>query len=310
MEPTPNVPSLAAVAEGRGCTTAASPKYVIVTPVRDEEAHIADLIRSVAGQTIQPAEWIIVNDGSSDQTGAIIDRFAQEHPWIRAIHRTNRGFRKSGGGVVEAFYDGYNSLRTRDWEYVVKLDGDLSFSSEYFEKCFEHFRKNPMLGIGGGDICHEVDGALRVERNPKFHVRGATKIYKRDCWEAIGGLWRAAGWDTIDEVKANMMGWKTYSFSELQLHHHRETGMADGLLRDRIKHGEVCYVSGYHPLFVLASCASRITQKPYVVGAAAIFYGFLKAHWNKRSRVEDQRYRSYIRSQQLRRLFGLQTIWK
>ena len=38
-------------------------------------------------------------------------------------------------------------------------------------------------------------------------MRGATKIYKRDCWEAIGGLWVAPGWDTIDEVKANMLGW-------------------------------------------------------------------------------------------------------
>ena len=287
-----------------------SPKYVIITPVRDEEEHIADLVDSVVAQTIRPVEWVIVDDGSTDKTGSILDRCAQKHLWIQVIHRGNRGFRKSGGGVVEAFYEGYNALRSTDWEFVIKLDGDLSFGPDYFEKCLERFRNDPKLGIGGGDICHVVAGKMTVERNPKFHVRGATKIYKRDCWEAIGGLWPAPGWDTIDEVKANMLGWNTYSFPDLQLHHHRLTGMADGLLRDRVKHGEVCYVSGYHPMFVLASCFLRIAQKPYVAGAAAILYGFVEAHWTHRPRVEDRSYRMYIRSQQLRRLFGMQTIWK
>jgi biofilm PGA synthesis N-glycosyltransferase PgaC len=107
-----------------------------------------------------------------------------------------------------------------------------------------------------------------------------------------------------------MLGWKTYSFSDLQLHHHRFTGSAEGLLRDRVKHGEVCYVSGYHPMFVLARCLFRIPQKPYFVGSAATLFGYLKAHWTHRPRVEDPPYRAYIRGQQLRRLFGMQTIWK
>ena len=111
---------------------------------------------------------------------------------------------------------------------------------------------------------------LKLEVNPKFHVRGATKIYRRACWEAIGGLWRAPGWDTIDEVKANMLGWKTYSFEELHLIHHRFTGSADGLVRDCVKHGVVCYICGYHPLFVVASCFYRLIRKPYIVGSFAI----------------------------------------
>jgi poly-beta-1,6-N-acetyl-D-glucosamine synthase len=151
---------------------------------------------------------------------------------------------------------------------------------------------------------------LKLEENPRFHVRGATKIYRRACWEAIGGLWPAPGWDTIDEVKANMLGWKTYSFADLHLLHHRFTGSEDGLLRDRVKHGMVCYISGYHPLFVAASCLHRITQKPYVIGSAAILYGFLKAHLTHPPRLEDRSYVTYIRGQQLRRLVGMQTIWR
>jgi glycosyltransferase involved in cell wall biosynthesis len=285
-------------------------RYVVITPVRDEEQYVRATIECVVRQTVLPAEWVIIDDGSTDQTGAILDRFAAEYSWIRVIHRVNRGFRKSGSGVVEAFYDGYNSLQCSDWEFIVKLDGDLSFAPDYFEKCFEHFRKEPQLGIGGGEIYHDVGGTLKREDCPRFHVRGATKIYRAACWKTIGGLWTAPGWDTIDEVRANMFGWKTYAFPELQLTHHRLTGSADGMIRDRIKHGKVCYVSGYHPLFVLASCLFRIAHKPYVTGSIAMLYGYLKAQITRPTHVEDPAYIAYIRSQQLRRLFGMETIWK
>jgi len=285
-------------------------KYVVISPVRDEEAHIQELVDSVVCQSVRPVEWVLVNDGSTDRTGSILDGSSERYPWIHVVHRPNRGFRKPGGGVVQAFYDGYRALRTNDWEFLVKLDGDLSFHPDYFEKCFQQFASDPWLGIGGGDIYNEVEGELQLEVNPRFHVRGATKIYRKACWEAIGGLWVASGWDTIDEVKANMFGWNTYSFPELHLHHHRFTGAADGLVRDRLKHGEVCYISGYHPLFVLASCFYRVAQKPVLIGSAATIYGYLKAHWTHLPRVEDHSYLQYIRSQQLRRLFGLQTIWR
>jgi poly-beta-1,6-N-acetyl-D-glucosamine synthase len=285
-------------------------KYVIVTPVRDEEKYVESTIESLLRQTIQPTEWIIVNDGSTDRTGEIADRYAAQYPWIRVIHRANRGFRKSGGGVMEAFYDGYNSLRTQDWDFLVKLDGDLSFAPEYFESCFNYFAKDPKLGIGGGDIHHDIAGEMKVEKNPRFHVRGATKIYKRECWEAIEGLWRAPGWDTIDEVKANMKGFTTYAFQDLPLFHHRFTGTEEGLFRDRVKHGVACYVSGYHPLFVAASCARRLTQKPRLVGSFGIMYGFVKAHITRPPRLEDRSYHAYIRGQQLRRLCGMSTIWR
>jgi glycosyltransferase involved in cell wall biosynthesis len=285
-------------------------KYVIVTPVRDEEAHIEATIRSVAGQTIRPTEWIIVNDGSTDRTGSLLDRYAARFPWIRVVHRVNRGFRKSGGGVVEAFYDGYRALQTDDWEFIVKLDGDLTFSETYFEQCFQHFENDPRLGIGGGEICHQVGSQLKVEPTPRFHVRGATKIYTRPCWKAIGGLWPAPGWDTIDEVKANMLGWSTYGFSDLALLHHRPTGTADGLIKDAQKHGVVCYVSGYHPAFFGASCLRRLGHKPYIIGSMAMCYGFLKSYATNMPRVDDAAMIKYLRVQQVRRLCGLETIWR
>ena len=284
--------------------------YVIVTPVRDEEKHIESTLECVLRQTVRPVEWVIVDDGSTDKTGEIADRYAAQHAWIRVVHRENRGFRKSGGGVMEAFYDGFNTLQCKDWKFIVKLDGDLSFAPDYFDKCFEYFRREPELGIGGGEIHHDIAGQMKVEENPRFHVRGATKIYRRECWEAIGGLWPAPGWDTIDEVKANMKGWKTYAFTDLSLLHHRFTGSEEGLFRDRIKHGVACYVSGYHPLFVAASCVRRLTKKPRVIGSIGMMYGYLKSYFTRPPRLDERSYFAYIRGQQLRRLCGMQSIWR
>src|SRR6185295_2354491 len=125
-------------------------KYVVVTPVRDEQEYLRETVDSVIHQTIRPAEYVLVNEGSKDRTGEIIEDYARRYSWIRAVHRSDRGFRKPGGGIIEAFYSGFEALQCRDWDYMSKLDGDLSFAPTYFEGIFERFRANPELGIAGG----------------------------------------------------------------------------------------------------------------------------------------------------------------
>ena len=285
-------------------------KYVVITPVRDEEPYLHSTIESMLKQSVKPAEWVIVNDGSTDRTGAIIEKYASEVSWIRAVHRENRGFRKSGGGVVEAFDDGLSAITSSDWEFIVKLDGDLAFEARYFESCFDIFRQEPRLGLGGGAICYlEKDGSKRFEECPLFHVRGATKIYRRACWEAIGGFWPAPGWDTIDEVKANMLGWNSRSFASLHLIHHRITGSADGPWRGHIKNGRANYISGYHPLFMVAKCGSRLLHGD-IRSPLALLYGFVTGYLNRIPQVRDPEMIHYLRDQQLKRLIGAETIWK
>jgi biofilm PGA synthesis N-glycosyltransferase PgaC len=186
-----------------------STRYVVITPVRDEEEHLQSTIESMIRQTVLPAEWVIVDDGSKDGTGKIIDEYASRYSWIKAVHRTDRGFRKAGGGVVDAFNDGYRALASSDWDFMTKFDGDLTFEPDYFAKCFDEFHRDEKLGVGGGVICYVDGGKKRFEEAPAFHVRGATKIYRKACWEGIGGFLPAPGWDTMDEVKANSLGWKT-----------------------------------------------------------------------------------------------------
>lgn len=285
-------------------------KYVIISPVRDEEAYLRSTIDSMVAQTLRPAEWVIVNDGSTDGTGQIIDEYAARHPWIRTVHRHNRGFRKAGGGVVEAFNDGLSTLSVSDWDFIVKMDGDLSFEPAYFERCLANFREDPTLGVGGGVICYIENGLKRFEPCPVFHVRGASKIYRRECWEAIGGFWPAPGWDTMDEVKANMLGWSTRSFSDLHLRHHRYTGSADGIWSGLVKNGRANYICGYHPIFMLAKCFRRLWRKPYVIGSAALAYGYLSGYWSRTPQVDDRQTIIYLRRQQLGRLWRRETIWR
>jgi glycosyltransferase involved in cell wall biosynthesis len=289
--------------------TAYGARYVVVTPVRDEEMYIEHTLRSVISQTTRPAEWVIVNDGSTDKTGEIIDRYAASHPWIRVVTRKNRGFRKAGGGVIEAFFDGYGEITTPGWEYVVKLDGDLSFDSGYFEECFRRFIEDPRLGIGGGSIYNLENGVPVLEPSPAFHVRGATKIYRRKCWEEIGGLKVLTGWDTIDELKANMVGWNTKTFPELRLIQHKTTGSADGTWNNYVKNGLANYITGYHPTFMMLKCIKRLGEKPYILVSAGLFWGFLKGYLQNLPQVDDKELIRYVRKQQWDRLFLRQSLW-
>ena len=285
--------------------------YVVITPVRDEEQHIEFTLRCVATQSVVPREWIIVDDGSTDGTAVIVERFCAKHTWIRLIRRHNRGFRQSGAGVVEAFQEGMASVQTTDWQFLVKLDGDLTLPADYFERLFQEFDRTPRLGIAGGVLYSERDGALTLEKCPQFHVRGATKVYRRPCWNDIGGLISSPGWDIVDECKANMHGWTTRSLPELAVVHHRPTGTAESKWKDQVKNGRAYFVAGYHPAFLLARCIYRIPTKPYMIGSLAVLWGYLNAAVRGvPGHINDPALVRFVRREQLRRLAGLPTIWK
>lgn len=286
-------------------------RYVIVSPARDEAKHIERTMESVVGQTVPPSEWIIVDDGSSDGTREMIERYAACTGFITLVCNANRGYRAPGAGVVEAFQLGYAALEERAWEYLVKLDADVSFASDYFERCFAFFDADPRLGIAGGTVCKLDKGVVRVDApgDPSFHVRGATKIYRRACWEQIAPLVMAPGWDTIDEVRANMQGWTTRTFPELTLIQHKATGAAAGSWRDSYKNGRANHVAGYHPLFMLAKCARRLASRPVLVHSAALLAGYCSGYLSRTPPMIDQETIRFIRRQQIRRLMLRSSIY-
>jgi biofilm PGA synthesis N-glycosyltransferase PgaC len=285
-------------------------KYVVITPVRDEEAYLQLTIDSMVRQTVLPQEWIIVDDGSKDGTGRIIEEAVRLHPWIRGVRREDRGFRQWGAGIIEAFYAGFHALTSADWEFMAKLDGDLSFEPDYFAQMFAKFGQAPRLGVGGGFLYHIENQKKTLEQSPTFHVRGGAKIYRHACWDAIGGLWVGPGSDTLDEVKANMLGWTSQSFLELQIQHHRWTGAAYGRWGGIAKNGKTDYVAGYHPLFLVAKCVARLWQRPYVWGSFALLYGYISAYFQQIPRVDDPQLIRYLQRQQMAKLCRQETIWK
>lgn len=278
--------------------------YVVITPVRDEVQYIEKTIVSVISQTILPVEWVIVDDGSTDGTGAVLDKYSARFTWMKIVHRTNRGYRSAGGGVVEAFYDGYSAITQRNFEFISKLDGDLSFSTDYFERCLARFLKQKRLGIAGGMVCYDDGWQAKEEAvgDPLFHVRGAVKIYRRACWDQISPLVRAPGWDTIDEVKANMLGWNSRTFRDIIVIQHKPTGRADGNWRNWYKNGRANYISGYHPIFMLGKCIRRMLRNPFSLEAITLWIGFCSGYTNRIPQIEDQDVIRYLRQQQLRRL--------
>lgn len=287
------------------------PGYIVITPARNEENNIAHTIASMAAQFRRPDAWVIVNDGSTDRTAEMIEAAARDHHWIQAVHRTDRGHRQQGGGVIDTFYDGLARVAGRPWNWLVKFDADLSFDPDYFGRCLAKFEADPALGIGGGMICQQVGDRLACESpgDPEFHVRGATKIYRCECWQAIGGLLRAPGWDTVDELKANMLGWKTRSFRDIPLRHHRYTGTADGTWKTQVKFGLANYISGYHPLFMAAKCLKRCGQRPFLVGALGLWWGYLGGYLRRTPPVDDPGLIRYVRRQQLNKLMLRPSLW-
>ena len=283
-------------------------RYIVITPVRDEEKYIELTLQSFLSQTVKPVSWIIVNDGSKDRTEDIIESYKKKVNWIRIINKKNRGYRARGGGVVEAFYCGYDTIKQKNYDFIAKMDGDLKFDKYYFELLLEKFNKDKTIGIAGGACYNEVKEGLKIEKQPLHHVRGATKVYRRKCFEEIKGLVKAIGWDTADEMKANMLGWKTRTFPELKIVHLRKTGQSEKVKETKMAKG--AYFLGYHPIYVVFKGMIMIFRKPFLYGSVIFLFSYIKECIYKRPRIDDIKLIKYIRRQQIKRILLKESLWK
>ncbi|MHB8135341.1 MAG: glycosyltransferase family 2 protein [Anaerolineaceae bacterium] len=278
--------------------------YAVISPVKNEAEFIELTIESMILQTVKPAVWVIVNDGSQDKTESIVRKYAEENDWIKLVNRQGSTVRKRGKGVVEAFYAGFETLQ-QEFDFIVKMDGDVSFNPDYFESLFHEFDLDPQLGIAGGGLYEKPEGKSWVLLTSKDHVRGCTKIYRRKCFQAIGGLVPSMGWDGIDEWKALAMGWKIQSFLDIKIYHYRYTGAATGYLKSWIEQGNGAYRMGYHPLFMFARGFRRMTERPYVIGGLAMVASYILSWFRREEMLAEPFVVNYIRRTQMKKLIGL-----
>ncbi|NUM73189.1 glycosyltransferase family 2 protein [candidate division KSB1 bacterium] len=285
--------------------------YSIISPVRNEAKYLPRTITSIVRQKQQPLEWIIVDDGSTDTTAQIAEAAAVQHSWIKVIRRQNRGFRQPGQGVVEAFNEGLAQLENKQPDFLCKMDGDLEFSPDYFVTLLREFVQNPALGMASGATYLQKAGGKIVQEKvaPNFVV-GPIKLYRRACFEDIGGLEPHLGWDTIDVYRARMQGWETANYRNLIVLHLRQMGTAKGIVWGKMKTGMGEHYYGSHPLFVLARCLYRMTERPYGIIGLSIALGYLQALVLRKPRIKDPQFIKFLRMEQLSRLQQMFMPWK
>lgn len=282
-------------------------RYCLITPCRDEAAYARRTLDSVVAQTRTPALWLIVDDGSRDQSPQILAEYAAKYPWIRILRRDDRGFRKLGGGVIDAFYHGYDTINPADFDYVCKFDLDLEIPPGYFERLMQRMEANPRLGTcSGKPYFPGPDGRLVSEKCGDENSVGMIKFYRTSCFAQIGGFVRYLMWDGIDGHRCRMLGWLAASWDdpELRFIHLRPMGTSHkNWWTGRVRHGIGQYYMGTAPAYMLASAIFRMAHPPYLVGGIAMFWGYLKSALKRAQRYDDPPFRRFLRRYQWACLF-------
>jgi biofilm PGA synthesis N-glycosyltransferase PgaC len=279
-------------------------KYVLITPARDEAQHIEGTIESVVKQTVRPVKWVIVSDGSTDGTDDIVRKYTLDHPWIelvRAPERRERHF----AGKVHAFNAGYARLNELDYVAIGNLDADISFDENYFSFLLRKLADDPKLGLVGTPFRDGSSSVYDYRFTNIEHVSGACQLFRRECFEAVGGYVPVKGGciDHIAVLTARMKGWKTRTFTEKVSTHHRAMGTAEqGMLMARFRNGGKDYAIGNHPAWELFRAVYQMTKRPFIIGGLMIVSGYGWAAVRRAERPVSPELVAFQRREQIERL--------
>jgi len=280
-------------------------RYLVIAPCRDEAKYMRQTLESVVAQTVRPALMVVVDDGSSDETPAILAEYAARHDWIRVVTREDRGTRAVGPGVIEAFNAGYATVKPRDFTYICKLDLDLILPPVYCEELMRRMEADPRIATCSGKSYIWLKGRYVSERHGDETSIGATKFYRRNRFEALGGFVPQVMWDGIDVHRCRMHGWQACSWDvpELRFTHLRPQGTSHkGALTGRIRHGFGQYFMGTSPVYMLANAVNRFSEKPYVLAGLAMLWGYAWSALTRKPRYDNTEFRSFLRQWQWRAL--------
>ncbi len=276
-------------------------RLLVISPIRNEADHIERVALAMARQTRKADTWIVVEDGSTDDTAAVLQRLGSQIPEMTVLSAIpvladTVKDRLAAAAAPRAFNLGLKSVDWRQFTHIAKLDGDTELPPRYFEELLARFARQPELGLAGGIRIERVDDRELLERVPvQHHVPGALKCYSRECFRAIGGMPERLGWDTIDEVYARMRGFQTRTFPELVAVHHRPWGSADGLMRGRARHGRCAYIVHYPFSWVALRAVKTAGSRPLGVSGLAYLGGYLAAATRSTPRVADPEFRRFFR---------------
>lgn len=280
-----------------------SSPYLLITPCRDEAQYARQCIESVLKQTRLPALWIIVDDGSTDATPAILTSYTERFPWIRVVRRENRGRRAVGPGVIDAFYAGLQAVNLNEFEFLCKFDLDLDIPPRYFETLLEWMAADARLGTCSGKpyFLDSRTGQLISEKCGDEMSVGMTKFYRRSCFQQIGGFVREVMWDGIDCHRCRMLGWRAFSrdVPEMRFIHLRPMGSSQqSIWTGRMRHGYGQYFMGTGLAYMTASALYRMTRPPLIIGGLGMWWGYVHSLLQGKPRYPDHRFRRFLRRYQ------------
>jgi glycosyltransferase involved in cell wall biosynthesis len=278
--------------------------YVLITPAKNEAEFLERTIGSVTSQTQLPLRWVIVSDGSTDQTVAIARSYAARFPWIEVVAR-EPGQNRDFSGKVAAFNAGLATVASLPFDFVGSLDADLSFGPDYFEFLLDQFARDPRLGLAGTPF-DEGGGTYDYRFSSVDHVSGACQLFRRACFDDIGGYQPLpdGGIDVVAVLSARMRGWRTRTFTERVCHHHRPMGTASDRSRFTANYrlGRRAYRLGFHPLWQVFRSTYQMTRRPYVSGGVALAAGYFGAMVSRSPRAVSDELVAFQRRDQMRRL--------
>jgi glycosyltransferase involved in cell wall biosynthesis len=249
-------------------------KYYVIIPAHNEEKFISYTLQSLESQTKTPTKVVVVNDHSTDTTASNVAAFVQKNSSIQLVTIESDAIHLPGSKVIHAFQKGLETLDDA-YDFIVKLDADLILPPNYFETIISHFESDANIGMVGGFAYIEKNGEWILENlTNKDHIRGAFKAYRKACFEQIGGLKPAMGWDTVDELLAKFYGWKVLTDDTLKVKHLKPTG-ANYNKSARFKQGEAFYSLGYgFWITAIASAKLAILKKKPL-----LFLDYMQGFW-------------------------------
>jgi biofilm PGA synthesis N-glycosyltransferase PgaC len=280
-----------------------SRRYLLISPCRDEAKYLRRTLDSVAAQSVQPAAWVIVDDGSTDETSTILEEYALRLPYLHVVRRRDRGRREVGPGVIAAFYAGLETVRLDDFDYLCKLDMDLDLPVHYFELLMQRLEGDPRIGTTSGKpwFVHPESSALVPEICGDEMSVGMTKFYRVSCFREIGGFVRQVMWDGIDCHRARMLGWIAESIDDesVRFVHLRAQGASqNGIWTGRLRKGFGQYFMGTSPFYYLVVVIYHLPAYPIFIGSAAMLWGYFRSWLSRLPRYDDLEFRRFLRSYQ------------
>lgn len=280
------------------------PKYVLITPARNEAQYIELTLKSVVAQTVRPLRWVIVSDGSTDGTDELVRKYAADNSWIELLRMPERQERNFAGKVL-AFNAGYAKVKDLEHDAIGCVDGDASFDPDHFAFLLRKLAEDSTLGLVGTAFRESSNSTYDYRFVSIEHVTGICQLFRRKCFEDIGGYVPAKGGavDRIANIAARMKGWKTRTFTEKVYFHHRRMSTAQqGILKARFKDGAKDYAVGSHPVWELFRTAYQMTKAPFIIGGLALLLGYTWSFVRDVQRPVSEEMARFHRQEQMQRL--------